>query len=248
MAKNMGFNTDLFSFDDKFFDYSELAPSPSYGSPSYNLQQNTNANNEEIEMNAADYLVAFSTNTQNYCVGLVDMVNSTQISAIVGPAKISRCYQIFLNSMSRILSKFGGFVIKNVGDCLFYYFPESSKPKRKFGFLSCLEASLAMIESHDRICQKLNEERLPSIDYRVSADYGSVSLMKANNTDSLDMIGPPMNMCSKINRRASNNQIVIGGDLHELVKHFDDYNFKQVESHSNGFKYQYPVFSVTRKF
>ncbi len=196
---------------------------------------------------ASEYLVAFSTQTSSYCVGIVDMVDSTKISAGIGPAKISRCYQIFLNSMSKILSRFGGFVIKNVGDCLVYYFPESNKPQRKFGFLSCLECSLTMSDSRNFICQKLNSEGLPSIDFRISADYGPVVIMNQTNSDSLDLIGPPVNMCSKINRLAGRNEFVLGGDLHNMVKKFSDYKFKQVKDYSLGFKLSYPVYSVCRK-
>ena len=198
-------------------------------------------------MNPSDYLIAFSGNTENYCVGVVDMVNSTKMAATLGNGNISKYYQLFLNSMSKILSRFGGFVIKNVGDCLVYYFPESSKSNRKFGFMSCLECSLAMIEYHDTICNRLNQEGLPCVDYRISADYGSVVLMKSNNSTSMDMIGPPVNMCSKINHAAKSNCAVIGGDLFSMVKNFDDYKFKEVEGFSLGFKHSYPVYELCRK-
>ena len=201
----------------------------------------------EYKMSTSDYLVAFSGQTRYYCVGMVDMANSTKMAATLGTAKISRYYQIFLNSMSRILSRFGGFVIKNVGDCLLYYFPESSKVNKKFGFMSCLECSLAMIENHANICNALNQNNLPCVDYRISADYGSVILMKANNTQSLDMLGPPVNMCSKINHAAVINGSVIGGDLYNMVKNLSDYRFKKVEEFSLGFKHSYPVYSVERK-
>lgn len=41
------------------------------------------------------------------------------------------------------------------------------------------------------------------VDYRISADYGSVVLMKSNNSESVDMIGSPVNMCSKIDHAAT---------------------------------------------
>lgn len=200
------------------------------------------------DLKKSQYSVEFSSKTENYCIGLVDMVDSTKISARIGWARSTRYYQLFLNSMSEILKKFGGLVIKNVGDCLVYYFPESSKQDRKFGFMSCIECSLAMIESHDYFTQILSQEGLPPIDYRISVDYGSVVIMKSNGSLVPDMIGPPVNMCSKINHSATSNGVVIGGDLYEMVKHFEDYNFKQVKAYSVGFKYQYPVYSVTRKF
>ena len=59
-------------------------------------------------ISTSDHLVAFSGNTQNYCVGLVDMVNTTKITAIIGNRKISHYYQIFLNLMPKTLSRFGG--------------------------------------------------------------------------------------------------------------------------------------------
>ena len=207
----------------------------------------TDMDHTENHMSVSDYMVAFSGQTQNYCVGMVDMANSTKMAATLGNAKISRYYQIFLNSMSKIVGRFGGFVIKNIGDCLLYYFPESSKENRKFGFMSCLECSLAMVESHEHITKILGQYNLPSVDYRISSDYGSVVLMKTNNSDSLDMIGPPVNMCTKINHSAKTNGAVIGGDLYTMVKSFEDYKFKKIEEFSLGFKHSYPVYSIMRK-
>ncbi|MDH3658047.1 MAG: adenylate/guanylate cyclase domain-containing protein [Nitrosopumilus sp.] len=191
-------------------------------------------------------MVNFSGQTQNYCVGMVDMADSTKMAATLGNAKISTYYQIFLNSMSKIVSRFGGSVIKNIGDCLVYYFPESSNRNRTFGFMSCLECSLAMIERRDDVCKILSQNNLPSVDYRVSADYGSVVIMKANDTKSLDMIGPPVNMCNKINRTASRNGVVIGGDLYLMVKNFGDYRFSEVKGYTLGFKNSYPIYSLER--
>jgi len=88
---------------------------------------------------------------------------------------------------------------------------------------------------------------LPSIDFRISADYGPVVLMNQTNSDSLDLIGAPVNMCSKINRSAGRNEFVLGGDLYHMVKEFSDYRFKQVKDYSLGFKLSYPVYSVCRK-
>ena len=239
----LGVSGDLGSYlsSEQFFDYSRGTQTASESS--YVLESGYDPT-ASPKPTTSDYLVEFSTNTTSYCVGLVDMVNSTKISATIGPSKISRYYQIFLNSMSRIMSRFGGFVIKNVGDSLFYYFPESSK-NSNYGFMSCLEASLAMVESHDAICDKLHDEGLPGLDYRVSADYGSVVIMKSNVSNSLDMIGPPVNMCSKINRSASKNGVVIGGDLYQMVKKLD-YVIKPRHGFSLGFKVDYPVYSVTR--
>ena len=197
------------------------------------------------KMDTADYMVAFSGLSKNYCIGIVDMVESTKISAEMNEIEWCKYYEIFLNSMAKILPRFGGAVIKNQGDSLLYYFPESSKGT-KYGFMSCIECSLSLTEEHDVLCEILKKEGLPCLNYRVSADYGKVVIMKSSNSTSPDLIGPPVNMCSKINHLAQINGVVIGGDLFQNVKEIKDYRYSQKKGFSIGFKYSYPVYGVNR--
>ncbi|NIP62753.1 MAG: hypothetical protein GWN01_06505 [Nitrosopumilaceae archaeon] len=90
-----------------FFDYSDT---------SYQATSQCISRDKDQEKESSEYLISFSDDTKSFCVGMVDMVNSTKTSAMLGLVKSCRYYQIFLNSMSRILSKFGEHVIKNVGD------------------------------------------------------------------------------------------------------------------------------------
>jgi len=193
------------------------------------------------------YTVNFLETSQNYCVGLVDIVNSTKISASLPPQKLSKYYEVFLNSMAQIVEKFGGFVIKNIGDSLLFYFPDSSKSTKNYDFKNCLECGFKMIEDHGNINKILKEEKLPSLNYRISADYGEVSIMKTNNSSSIDVFGTPVNICTKINHAASKNSMVIGSDLYRTAKHFDNYQYQIINSYSAGMKFVYPVYSVSRK-
>ncbi|HUU47375.1 MAG TPA: adenylate/guanylate cyclase domain-containing protein [Nitrosopumilaceae archaeon] len=218
-----------------------------------NLNQTSLQNKEKTldddksSMTAPDYMVAFSGNSQSYCVGMVDIVNSTKISHTLDMYKMSKYYKIFINSISKVLSRFGGCVVKNMGDSLLYYFPESSKTESKYGITSCLEASFAIIQEHVSINEYLQNENLPQIDYRVSADYGMVVLMNTNDSTSLDIIGPPVNMVSKINRSAAVNGIVFGSDLYEISKDLNEYKFKRIGEYSIGLKNSYPLYSIFRK-
>ena len=202
----------------------------------------TSEKNGEIE----NYTVTFSPQTENYCVGMVDMVDSTKISAMLGSEKMSRYYQVFLNSMSKILNEYNGKVVKNIGDCLLYYFPLTTKESQEEYLIKCLECSFSMTESHDFICSHLKKEKLPCLNYRISMDYGSVILMRSSDSASLDMIGTPINMCSKINRSAPQNGIVIGGDVYEMIKKVPRYGFKQTDGYSVGLKLDYPIYEVRR--
>lgn len=218
-----------------------------------NLTQSSLQNKKEIlddkksSMTTSDYMVAFSGKSQSYCVGLVDIVNSTRISHSLEMYKMSKYYEIFINSISTVLGRFGGSVIKNMGDSLLYYFPESSNTESKYGITSCLEASLAIIQEHISINDCLQRENLPPVDYRVSADYGMVIVMNTNDSESLDIIGPPVNMVSKINRSAAVNGIVFGSDLYQIGKDLNEYRFKRIGEYSIGLKNSYPLYSIFRK-
>jgi len=195
----------------------------------------------------SDYLVAFSMQSQSYSVGYVDIVNSTKLSASLPPDQLSQYYEIFLNSMSKIIGKFGGKVIKNIGDSLLYYFPNSAN-STAIGLTNCLDCGLAMSDAQSVITKEMLSKGLPRINYRISADYGTVIMMNTNNSSSIDLIGPPVNMCAKINHCASSNEFVIGNDLCQFSKKFQGYQYKEIKSCNVGFQNSYPVYRVTHSY
>ena len=191
------------------------------------------------------YLVSISDQHQNYCVGMVDMIGSTNTATKLRSSEIGTYYEIFLNSMSKVLARFGGVIIKNIGDCLLFFFPETRHENRKYGFMSCLECILAMTEEHDIMKEKLSDARLPPMDYRISVDYGNVFVMKSNDS-SIDLIGTPVNLCAKMNHLAPKNGIVVGGDFQQLAKKFKEYDFDELKGYSILNDQSYPIYSVRR--
>lgn len=190
--------------------------------------------------------VSFSDSHNSYCVGIVDIVNSTGITAILSHSKMCEYYRIFLNSMSAISREFGGIVIKNIGDSILYYFPETRDGEKKDSFKDVLECSLTMIESHNTVNKLMLDAGLPQIDYRVSCDYGKITITQSPDTFVNDIFGPTVNVCAKINIAAFPNSIAIGGDLQQLARSFSDYSFKQIGGYSLGLKMAYPVYSLYR--
>lgn len=184
-------------------------------------------------------------NPTYFCVGIVDMVNSTKIVARLSQNKSSRFYEIFLNSMAKVVRQYNGKILKTMGDSLLFYFPDTNFSKRKFGFLSCLECGLEMINIHKKLKKLLEEENLPSIDYRISFDYGNVTMMR-NQDWAIDLVGPTINTCAKINRMGPVNGIVVGSDLYEKTKNFKEYSFKNCGGFSVDLKHPYPVFILIR--
>ena len=228
--------------DTQFFDYS---PTQAGQSTYVDYLDHSKKVQEQQKKPKDSYLVTFSGKEISVVVGIVDMVDSTKICAKLGPAKASTYYQVFINSMSKILSQYGGVVIKNIGDCLLYYFPYGEKIEKGY-YENCINASNALLESHDIICDHLHNEGLPCLNYRVSLDYGNVIMMDTNLSSICDMIGTPVNMCSKINRSAKENGMVVGGDLYEIVKKKKQFKFKTVKGCDIGFIHSYPVYAITK--
>lgn len=208
--------------------------------------------NPQEEMSSCDKLghsastISFLETQKDFCVSIVDIVNSTKIAASLPRSKMCAYYTIFLNSMSFIAKKFGATVVKNIGDSLLYYFPNTANSYDIVSFVNALECGLNMIEENAILNQMMEKEQLPAIRYRVSADYGSVMIARYGNSITEDVFGSTVNICAKINPMAKPSSMVIGGDLHNVVKTLATYKFQQLESYCAGLKLQYPVYSIVR--
>jgi hypothetical protein len=99
--------------------------------------------------------------------------------------------------MAAIARNFGAKIIKNVGDCLILSYPKTSGPLDISAFNGVLECCITMIEARNTINQKMHEEEMPSISYRVSAEFGRVEVARSATSQNDDLFGPVMNMCSR---------------------------------------------------
>ena len=98
---------------------------------------------------------------------------------------------------------------------------------------------------HGKLNHTLKKHILPQVNFRISFDYGNVAIMKTEN-GLVDLVGATINTCSKINELASANDMVIGGDLYEKIKHFHEFEFKNVGIFPIGFKQLCPVLTLQK--
>jgi two-component system, OmpR family, response regulator ChvI len=197
--------------------------------------------------------ISFLDRSMNCCIGFVDMVNSTSIAAeIPERQKVGQYYSLFINTMAILVKNYGAKIVKNAGDALIFYFPDSSDPSNEAAFKDILECFTTMILAHDIINAKLHSVNLPSVSYRISADYGRVEVATSTSSKSEDLFGSTMNTCAKINSMAEPNGIVIGGDLYRIIKSFsfinNRYQFRELGGgYSIGFDNKYPVYTALSK-
>lgn len=184
--------------------------------------------------------ITFTEQNVDCCVGVVDIVNSTKIASRLNCQQIAKYYGVFLNSMGLIVKRYGGIVVKNIGDSILYYFPTEISPTKTIP----IDCAQSMIAYHDAISARLRSLGLPQLDYRISLDFGNVVLAKSEISTCEDIFGPTVNMCAKINSSAKPNTAVIGSDLYQRVKG-SDYRFEEIVGCMIGLKYKYPVYIVS---
>lgn len=190
-------------------------------------------------------LLQFFNHSKRYCVGIVDIVNSTKISANLSGFEISEFYIIFLNSLASIIKNFDGTVVKNLGDGLLFYFTLDDINKR-IRLQQCLDCCLALGKAQGTIAEKLKKQHLPPFDYRISATCGDVRVATTSTSSINDIFGMPVNRCAKINRSAPPNGLVIGQELYDAVKTLDGFRFEKIENKTITLEYGYNVYAVSQ--
>ena len=201
---------------------------------------------EDVIKQQEDILLQFSDHSEKYCVCMVDIMNSTKITAKLSESETSEFYNLFLNSIAGIVRNFGGIVIKNIGDALLFYFPVMPSEEESV-LKKCLDCCLTLGESHDDIAKKLENQKLPVFDYRISSTYGMVQIAKTSTSSINDIFGNTVNRCAKINRIAPANRLIIDEEFYDSIKIFDDYIFKKIDSDITAPEAGYSGYLVSRK-
>ena len=191
--------------------------------------------------------IAFLGKVQECCVCFIDMISSTKISSNLSAAQLSRYYEIFLNGIAYIAENFGAKIVKNAGDALIFYFGNLQQQQQPLSladdnndnndnnsvkgtnkFKNVLDCCLTMSAANSVLNAKMLSERLPPIQYRISADYGEVSIAKSTSSQNEDLFGSAMNISAKINSKAQPNGFVIGQILFDMVNDMSEYTFVSV--------------------
>lgn len=213
--------------------------------------------------------ISFDDKPHNFCICIIDIIKSTNSIAKISndSLKLKKYYSLFLNTIGKTITNYSGKILKSNGDSIIFYFPKTHDLStfNKSSFIEVIECGLTMSSARCLINQKAYEEKIPSINFRISAVYGKVESAKslftspANNfpIEILDFFGHSMNVCSKINNLAPVNSMVIGEDFYKIfinlfskeeVKDID-YIFQEIGNYEiDQNQRKYKIFSVLSKF
>jgi len=160
----------------------------------------------------------------------VDIVNSSEKVKTLSDEVAGEYYQAFLENASDLIQHYGGYVLKNVGDCVIGFFPCS-----KYYIENHDKAVLCGLAMRDMINGSLNpyfiERKLPSIECRISADFGAAKVIRiSSNGDysTIDLFGSAMNSAAKISHYAKPGQMVIGENLLRKLITSTEFEFRLI--------------------
>ena len=204
-------------------------------------------NVDELEL--GDYgnnMISFEKLSQNSCIGFVDVVNSTRNIARLSQEQTCVYYSVFLNTVGYIIQNYDAKVVKNTGDGILFYFPKYAiNDTDNYGLP--LDCGTKILEATSLINTIFKKHKIPPMRYRISLDYGPLMIARYVTSSCRDIFGPTVNLCAKINRLAKPGQLVVGGDLYQIVKKVKDYKFDEVAEFQSAIKQDYSVYSLLKK-
>ena len=198
--------------------------------------------------------IRFSGDSIKSCVGFIDLVDSTKNTITMeGLDCIRKYYSTFINSVSAIVKSSNGRIVKNIGDCLLFYFPKTSNDQNEIFFREVIECALKILETRYSLNDELAKQHLPPFNFRISIDYGVVDLALVGDYSQIDLFGSTLNLCSKINSSSLSipNEIIIGDNFYRLLKSFPsivkDFNFSNNGVYKITESTEYPTYNIKRK-
>ena len=197
--------------------------------------------------------IRFSGDSIKSCVGFIDLVDSTKNTITMeGLDYIRKYYSTFINSVSNSIKSSSGKVIKNIGDCLLFYFPKTSDSNNLDAFREAIDCEFKILNERYKINKELCNQNLPPFSYRISLDYGLLDVALVGDYSQIDLFGSTINLCSKINSSLSvPNEIIIGDNFYRVLKSlplvFNDFNFVENSVYAITNSTGYPTYKLKRK-
>ena len=171
-------------------------------------------------------LLKFKEKSEYLFVCLIDIENSTNIAAKLSESESAEFYSTFHNVIGEIITAKGGVIVKSMGDAILYYFRSSSPPSIE-DCRKAIDCCLEIISSNEKLNSQLNQKTAQRINYRISSVYGSV--MTASKEGIRDIFGSTVNQCSKINRFAKTNGLVVSEGIRNLLDEEPSYEIKKID-------------------
>ena len=204
--------------------------------------------------NKGNKSIKFTDDSLKCCVCFIEFQSSINNTTITDDSSnIREYYSTVINSLSQIIKRYNGKIVKSLGDRLLCYFLNFSDLNNEKAFEDVIECGLKILEKREDMNKELlMKNNLPSVEsYKISLDYGVVDLALAGDNYQLDIFGSAVNLCSKINSSSAHNEIIIGNNFYRILKSFpnilNNYNFINKGEFKVTENIGYPTYNIKRR-
>ncbi|AIF82551.1 family 3 adenylate cyclase [Candidatus Nitrososphaera evergladensis SR1] len=190
----------------------------------------------EMEFNISDedtrdILEKMAGSKATFVILYIDIVGSTKLSMTLPADKLAAIVRGFTYEISLVVSAYGGFVLKYLGDAIlaFFVIPDKSNPYMPCtNAVHCARSMIRAVKEGFNVI--LNQEGYSELDVRIGIDLGEnvvveygwdlhslvmdgkqITIRKVRH----DILGYTISIASKITGLAQPNQIVIGQYVYE---------------------------------
>ena len=157
----------------------------------------------------------------NMAVIYVDLVDSTKMSMKLPADKLSVLISSFSQEMAFVINAYNGYVLKFVGDAVIGYFVEDEMSRFHIAENSvrCAESMIKVVNQgiNPILTEKIG---LSEIGVKIGIDFGKNVVVRYGDDEKrshIDLLGPTMNVASKIQNLAEPNQILVGQKIYEIL-------------------------------
>ncbi len=170
----------------------------------------------------------------------VDLVGSTTMTLEMPEEKIAIIVSSFSQEMAAVIRQHQGYVLKFVGDAVIGYFiGENNSLLAADNAVNCAKSMLTIIQKG--INPILNQYDYPDLMVKIGVDYGQNIVVRYGadvENSHVDLMGPAMNIASKIQNMAKPNQILIGSDVYQRLHPSSQKEFTQIVWKNNEWRYR----------
>lgn len=188
-------------------------------------------------------LVIGSGRRLNVAVLFLDISGSADRPSFTEAEQVTnlRVLNLFFSEMVKIAEDYGGIVEKNTGDGLLAYFEDGGAGAPEAGTTRAVAAALTMMATNEcYISAILRNSAIPIIQFRVSIDYGPVTIGRLGaprRFNSIVAIGTPANFASKMLAKAKAGEVVLGDQAKLQLPWLWQVSFTELAVLSTGWNY-----------
>lgn len=202
---------------------------------------------------AQNVLARSAESRVTFAILYIDIVGSTKLAMTLPVDKLAAIVRAFTHEMSLIVSAYGGYVLKYLGDAILAFFVVADKSDLYIPCSNAVHCGKSMVRAvNEGFNPLLNQRDYPELGVRVGIDVGEVVVVQygwtTGQSDAAgaseiskkplhDILGYTISIASKITTLAEPNRVVVGQYVYDVLDSNEKQSFERLSIPSEVWSY-----------